>query len=509
MTTNHHTPIPEGAAANASTFNAPLGQLDAKASDHETRIGNLEVNEINYSGGASEFLNGQGDFAVPAGTGSTNGHVIQGGGADKTQRAKLNFTGSGVSVVDSPTATEVQISTGGHVIQDEGVNLTNRPALNFTGGGVTVSDNSGANKTDVNIPAPITDHGGLTGLGDDDHPQYLKVADYTAPRTPNILINGGFDFFQRQTPFLSTSIANSACWADRWKLQFDTVAVSARRVDGISEASLQSLYYGTLAPSTGGKKIIAYQIIEGANSVPLRGKVVSFQIKLKASVAKTVRVGILELQNAGTINSIPSTLVTAWNSAGVDPSFGSNVAKITASSFNLTTSWQTCSVSATIPSNSKNVIVAIWSDSDPGSVTYSFAEAGLYYGTAEQAWRPGPIQDELNNCLRYYEKSYDVDIVPGTNTSSGIIIGYIPVNGNKTATPIQSFTAPKRTTPTIVCYTMAGVASNIGEYDASAALVANRAQGVTAAEKLFFYFAGASCTAGNTMRFHYTADCEL
>jgi len=428
---------------------------------------------------------------------------------DKTQRAKLNFTGSGVSVVDGPTATEVQISTGGHVIQDEGVNLTNRPTLNFTGGGVTVSDNSGANKTEVNIPAPVTDHGGLTGLGDDDHPQYLKVTDYTAPRTPNILINGGFDFFQRQTPLLNTSIVNSACWADRWKVQFDTIAVSARRVDGLSEASLQSLYYGTLAPAAGGKKIIAYQIVEGANSVPLRGKVVSFQIKLKCSVAKTVRVGILELQNAGTMDSIPSTLVTAWNSAGVDPSFGSNVAKITASSFNLTTSWQTCNVSATIPSNSKNVIVAIWSDSDPGSVTYSFAEAGLYYGTAEQAWKPGPIQDEMLRCMRYFEKSYNTDTVPGSNTNAGIIISYIPSSNNKSVTPKQPYMTPKRVAPTITCYTQAGAASNIGEYDPNGALVANRAQGVTPAEKSFFYYTSVVCAAGNTMRFHYTADCEL
>jgi len=29
MTTDYHTPVTEGAAANAATFNAPLGELDA------------------------------------------------------------------------------------------------------------------------------------------------------------------------------------------------------------------------------------------------------------------------------------------------------------------------------------------------------------------------------------------------------------------------------------------------------------------------------------------------
>jgi len=512
MTTNHHTPITPGAAANASTFNAPMGELDAAIQDHEVRITDLENNEITFPGIASEFLNGQGQFAVPAGTGSTNGHVIQANGVDKTQRAKLNFKGSGVAVVDSPTATEVQITSGGHTIQDEGISVTDRTILNFVGGGVTVTDDAGNSKTVVTIPSGITDHGALTGLGDDDHPQYLLRTEYLAPSAPNLLINGGFDFFQRQVPGTATLMSNSAYWADRWKLQFNSYALYAQRLDGTQFAELTSRWSGRLITQAGGgDKFIFFQILEGTDSVPLRGKTVSFQIKMRCPQGpKTMRMGILELQNAGTIDTIPSTLVTNFNSAGVDPTFGANIAKINAESKTVTASWQTFTVNATVPATSKNIIVAMWADSNPGAnVAYDMGEAGLYLGTATQVWRPESIQEVLVKCSRFYEKTYNADVAPGTSSSVGVCISYVAVTGNKSVTPSLPFTAPKRTTPTVICYTIEGVASNIGEYDASGTLVGNRAQGVSASEKNFFYYTGANCTAGNTMRFHWVASCEL
>lgn len=99
MTTNYHTPIPEGAAADADTFNSPLGQMDEAL---------------------TEALLEERD---------------------------------------------------GHIIQDEGVDLAQQARLDFVGSGVTVTNEVG--KTKVTILGGITDHGALSGLSDDDHPQYL------------------------------------------------------------------------------------------------------------------------------------------------------------------------------------------------------------------------------------------------------------------------------------------------------------------------------------------------
>ena len=101
MTTNHHTPIAEGSPANAATFNAPLEELDEA----------VEVVYFTPSGNEEEFLNGEKGFSVPAGTGGTNGHIIQSEGVDQTQRQKLDFKGPAVKVTNGVSATEVEITS--------------------------------------------------------------------------------------------------------------------------------------------------------------------------------------------------------------------------------------------------------------------------------------------------------------------------------------------------------------------------------------------------------------
>lgn len=58
----------------------------------------------------------------------------------------------------------------GITIRDNGVAEIQRPNLNFIG--FTVNDDPANNETEIVAAAGVTDHGALTGLGDDDHPQY-------------------------------------------------------------------------------------------------------------------------------------------------------------------------------------------------------------------------------------------------------------------------------------------------------------------------------------------------
>lgn len=80
MTTNYHTPIPIGSAANADTFNEPLGQMDEAL---------------------SEALLAERD-----------GHIIQDEGVDLAQQARLDFVGAGVSVANDVGKTTVTIPGG-------------------------------------------------------------------------------------------------------------------------------------------------------------------------------------------------------------------------------------------------------------------------------------------------------------------------------------------------------------------------------------------------------------
>ena len=142
----------------------------------------------------------------------------------------------------------------------------------------------------------------------------------------NRLINGGFDLAQRQTPGTLTTIADNGYAADRWRISRQNADLQYQRQDALAEASLTCQYYGTFKKITNDGKLAIFQILEGTDSVPLRGRTVTFQAKIKSAASYNFRMAILELQNAGTIDAIPASIISAWNSSGTDKTFGANVA---------------------------------------------------------------------------------------------------------------------------------------------------------------------------------------
>lgn len=122
MTSNYHTPITEGAAANAATFNNPLGQMDKAL---------------------SEALLAERD-----------GHIIQEEGVDLPQQARLNFVGSIVTVTDSVGKTIVTFDVSSLLAKtgltewDEQGSDPATPAANtwklyFKAGGLYLIDDTG------------------------------------------------------------------------------------------------------------------------------------------------------------------------------------------------------------------------------------------------------------------------------------------------------------------------------------------------------------------------------
>ncbi len=320
------------------------------------------------------------------------------------------------------------IPVGGHWILSEGTGFYTPPATTALND-VQMGDGSGnwikqtlaqlitALRTTLDtvymaIVSPGTSGNVLTSNGF----AWTSAAPAAGGELKNYLINGGFNFAQRQTPGTLTTITDNKYSADRWRVTRENTDVQYARVDATGEAGLTSKWYGQYKKITTTGKFHICQIVEGVNSVPLRSKTIIFQCQMKASAAKTIRMAVLELQNAGTMDTIPATLVTAFGANGTDPTLGTNVAIITgAQSKSVTTSWQTFSVSVTVPSNSKNIICALWTDSQfAANDILNIAEAGLYVSASAQAWIPVPIQADFAMCQRYFEKTWDTDTVPGT-----------------------------------------------------------------------------------------------
>lgn len=329
----------------------------------------------------------------------------------------------------------------------------------------------------------------------------------------NQLINGGFTFAQRQTPGTLTTIATDTYSADRWRISRENAELQYQRNDALAESGLTSLYYGLYKKITNAGKFMVYQIIEGMNSVPLRGKTVVFQAKMKASSTKNIRMAVLELQNAGTLDTIPGTFVTAWGADSTDPTLGTNVAIITAAQTkSVTTSWQSFSVSVTVPSNSKNLIVAIWSDADfAANDTLSIAEAGLFPGSTIQQWVMRPFAGELALCQRYYWKTFNIETGPAQN--AGLSVGEhrypAPVAGAATQRSTKLwFPTVMRTTPTIVTYNPSAANAQMRDVnvpgDCSGTATTPKENGLTLSAT-----GHASTSVGNALAVHITAEAEL
>lgn len=107
----------------------------------------LDAKEVAFDlvlpGGTTTFLRADGTFATPA----TDAHVIEDEGTPLTQRAALNFTGTGVTVTDDAgnDATVVAIGTGGGgaILYDYEVTGSDKASIDTNVDGTTVANFSG------------------------------------------------------------------------------------------------------------------------------------------------------------------------------------------------------------------------------------------------------------------------------------------------------------------------------------------------------------------------------
>lgn len=330
----------------------------------------------------------------------------------------------------------------------------------------------------------------------------------------NQLINGGFDFAQRQDPATLTTYSANTYSADRWKVYAENASYQYQRQDGLAETGLTSQYFGAFKKITNAGKMLIYQIIEGRNSAALRGKAVTFQCQMKVSSAKTIRMGVFELATAGTIDTVPSPLVTAAGANSTDPTMGTNVAIITgAENKSVTTAMQTFSVTVTVPATSKNLIVAVWTDSQfaANDILY-IAEAGLYAGSFTQGWTPRAVAQEILLCQRHYWKTFGLDTGPAQNVGDNTgehhfpapVAGASAERGPRIHFPVRMFG-----TPTITTFNPAAANAQVRDNTASADCSSTATGNISTGGVNVSCTGNASTAVGNALRVHITAEAEL
>ncbi|PJL25942.1 hypothetical protein [Stenotrophomonas maltophilia] len=321
----------------------------------------------------------------------------------------------------------------------------------------------------------------------------------------NLLINGDFRYWQRATT--SPASATRRYVADRW----ETWSIgSSTQVDAmaINDGSLDP-------PARYAKRVIVNSVAGSGNIAFVRqhiedvrtssGKNVTFSVRIFSQAVSQVSVNIA--QNFG-VN-------------------GSAAVNTTAQKFSLVAGWQTITATFAIPSvsgktigASNSLILQIWFDagSDYNTVTaslgqrsgtYWIANAQLENGSLATPFDTRPDALELLMCRRYFRKSYDLDVAPGSNSGQGLFVILLQTLANASySSGIQiAFDSPMRATPAVTIYPKYGGSGGFMTDDAASS---QRAATVAGAGQCGFYvFASTVASNQINLQGHWTADAEL
>ena len=222
----------------------------------------------------------------------------------------------------------------------------------------------------------------------------------------NALINGQFAVAQRATSFVAGANNDTNYTLDRWKLFSDGNDV----VDVTQETSTVPTNRQTaiaLDVETANKKFGIAQIIEQKNCVNFIGKTVtlSFQAKVSATTnLDNIKAAIIAWD--GTADTVTADMISAWGVEGTNPTLATNFTyENTPANLNLTTSYATYSVTASVDTASaKNIIVFIFSDvttTSAGEFLY-ITDVKLEAGQAATPFEHEDIGTTLRKCQRYY-----------------------------------------------------------------------------------------------------------
>lgn len=266
----------------------------------------------------------------------------------------------------------------------------------------------------------------------------------------NWVRNSGFWHAQRQAPGTLTTYsatAGRAFTADGWAVTNENASVQYQRADLAltSEVGTQSRFYGKYTKITATGKMVVSQAILSEDAQNMRGQVVrlTFYLKGIVTVPATWRIGLAQLTAAGTVDSLPATFISAFSANTVDPTLGTNLAYITPLAgqtadnctivgngascvVSSTTTWTRYSCLFTVPTDCKNLIVMLWSDSQViATAGIAVSQVQLTEGYEQQVWSPQHYADEFRRLQRFYQKTFGNETAPtaGGGANQGEMAG--------------------------------------------------------------------------------------
>lgn len=232
--------------------------------------------------------------------------------------------------------------------------------------------------------------------------------------SPNYIINGGFDIWQRGTSAtLATTGLTNYYTADRWAT-YNPTGTGALAQDTTNVPT--GLRFGLrFTASAANSSCNFYHTIETANASQLAGKTVTLSFYASGTAGLTPQIALL-------------------SSTTTDASWTSSFTTVGSTTITATTTVTRYSLTAVVPINAKTLQVFVGSGNLANGNFLSFTGVQLEEGSVATTFRrnANSIQGELAACQRYYTRiSGDgVYSVYATGTVSGYAGGtyaYFPI----------------------------------------------------------------------------------
>jgi hypothetical protein len=244
----------------------------------------------------------------------------------------------------------------------------------------------------------------------------------------NVLINGEMEIDQRNSGASQTITAGAALayTIDRWYGYCTGANITGQRIGGTAPNIFMYRFTG----ATSNTAVGFGQRIESSNSYHLAGQQVSLSAFISSSSLTSLTWTAFYANTADTFGSLASPTRT----------------QIATGTFTISSSLDQKTATFTIPSAATTGIEIVFTGGALlGSQTLVFAAAQLELGTVVTPFERRPIGTELALCQRYYEKSYDINTVPGTATGDGAYWGDHGSHGDNTSLNLIFFKVTKRT----------------------------------------------------------------
>lgn len=332
----------------------------------------------------------------------------------------------------------------------------------------------------------------------------------------NLLANGSMRVSQRSpTPATAFPVAADMTYQanDRWKTLQDAGAAWFVSYHNLAPTTaLRSMVFVSGGNSAKGG---ALQILENADTVPLRTLTVSLQARFLATAGVTdLRWAILSWTGAA---DAPTDPVSAWNAAGTNPTLAANWAYVnTPANLSIPASTWTLATlnNQAVPGGCVNLAVMVWCEDTAQTAStdfWGFTGAQLEQGAAATNFQRISYAAELLRCQRYYYKTFPQGTAPATNSgvTQGCVAYVTQVAG--TAGPngaFRAFPSTMRAAPAITTYNP--LAANANWRNVTLGADSGVPSGVSSDAGMFMYNPQVGGDLpGHTQYLHFTADAEL